>query len=136
MTQKEIDEIRAGLDSTAPYYVHALLAERDRLTQEVERLKEAALDHDCPSYGMCFRHAKSIPVYPEHCVFCATEKAEAEATRLRGMWEALKAWAAAMMQKKRELGTAWDSASEYAYESVVDEMAELEATPSGPEVKP
>jgi hypothetical protein len=50
--------------------------------KQVEELKEAALDHDCPSYGMCPCHAKGCRL-PESCLFCDLEASEEAARRLR-----------------------------------------------------
>lgn len=146
MTQKEIDEIRASLDSTAPYYVAALLAERDRLTEELAELRpeyESGLSREASTFAeLKERRQEVLELIAERdrltqevreldMALAAWKewgfkqsKAEAEAARLRWMWDVLNDIAVTHWA-----GMATDDAG--------DSLAELiksieESTPSGP----
>jgi hypothetical protein len=54
----------------------------------IERLEEAARDHDCPSFAMCTRHATKEGANPQVCVYCEIERWKARVENLTKAYDA------------------------------------------------
>jgi hypothetical protein len=64
--------------------------------QEIERLKESALDHDCPTFPLCPAHADAWnPGDEPDCPYCEIERLKADANNLNS--EVLREWTRAVI---------------------------------------
>jgi hypothetical protein len=82
-TMPPLDLAELHWESDAAFIAAARSFVPDALAH-IERLEEAARDHDCPSFAMCTRHATTEGLEPDVCVYCEIDRLEGENERLTG----------------------------------------------------